>query len=389
MPWRVFGMPVYLDHNATTPLDPRVLEAMLPYLTEYHGNPSSVHRVGRVARSAIERAREQVADLVNAHPNQVIFTSGGTEANNFAIQGVATLSKPGYMAISATEHPSVTESAVRLRHDGWQVAVLPVNDQGHLREPQMELELNLRPALVSVMWANNETGVIQNVAAVSAIARERGAVMHTDAIQAAGKIEVDFAASGAHLLSLSAHKINGPKGVGALVVDKSVSLQPLLHGGGQEKDRRSGTENVAGIVGFGAAATLTKTQLANYGAQMKPLRDRLESGLRALGGVEIFGAKVERLPNTVCFGTVGVDGETLLLNLDRIGFAVSSGSACASSHREPSPVLLAMGIDSDLARSAIRVSLGSGNTEQDIDAFVTALANQLRQMRRMVGRAVG
>lgn len=382
-------MPVYLDHNATTPLDPRVLEVMLPYLTEYHGNPSSVHRVGRVARSAIEKAREQVAELVNAHSSQVIFTSSGTEASNLAIQGVAALNEPGYMAISATEHPSVTEPAVMHRHDGWQVAILPVDEQGRLRVPQMELELNHRPTLVSVMWANNETGVIQDIAALSTMARERGAVMHTDAVQAAGKIAVDFAASGAHLMSLSAHKINGPKGVGALVVDKSVSLQPLLHGGGQEKDRRSGTENVAGIVGFGAAATLAKTRLANYGAHMKSLRDRLESGLRALGGIEIFGAKAERLPNTVCFGTIGVDGETLLLNLDRVGFAVSSGSACASSNREPSPVLLAMGIDADLARSAIRVSLGYGNSEQDIDAFVTALATQLRQMRRMAGRAVG
>lgn len=382
-------MPVYLDHNATTPLDPRVLEGMLPYLTECYGNPSSVHRVGRVARSAIEKAREQVAELVNAHPSQVIFTSSGTEANNLAIQGVAALNVPGYMVISATEHPSVTETVMMHRHEGWQVAVLPVNEQGRLLKPQMEVELNHRPTLVSVMWANNETGVIQDIAAVSTMARERGVVMHTDAVQAAGKIAVDFAASGVHLMSLSAHKINGPKGVGALVADKSVSLRPLLYGGGQEKDRRSGTENVAGIVGFGAAATLAKTRLTNYGPDMKSLRDRLESGLRALGGIEVFGAEAERLPNTACFGTIGVDGETLLLNLDRAGFAISSGSACASSHREPSPVLLAMGIEADLARSAIRVSLGSGNTEQEIDAFIAALAIQLRQMRRMAGRTVG
>ncbi|MHB8624045.1 MAG: cysteine desulfurase family protein [Sulfuricaulis sp.] len=382
-------MPVYFDHNATTPLDPRVLEAMLPYLTEFHGNPSSVYRAGRAARAAIDQAREQVAELVNAHPSQVVFTSGGTEASNLAIQGITVLKQPGCMAIGATEHPSVTETAMIRRHDGWQIAVLPVDEQGRLREPQMELEINRRPTLVSVMWANNETGVIQDIAKISALARECDVVMHTDAVQAAGKIAVDFAASGVHMMSLSAHKINGPKGVGALVVDKSVSLQPLLFGGGQEKDRRSGTENVAGIVGFCVAATLAKTRLANYSSYMLPLRSRLESGLRALGGVEIIGANVDRLSNTVCFGTIGVDGETLLLNLDRAGFAVSSGSACSSSRREPSPVLTAMGIETDLARSAIRVSLGYGNTEQEIDAFVTALAAQLHQMRRMSRRAVG
>jgi cysteine desulfurase len=239
------------------------------------------------------------------------------------------------------------------------------------------------------MWANNETGVIQDIPALAARVRAHGGVMHTDAVQAAGKIEVDFSASGAHLMSLSAHKINGPKGVGALIADKPVELLPLLQGGGQEKGRRSGTENVAGIVGFGAAASLAKAQLDDYGARMRLLRDRLESELQALGDIEFFGAQANRLPNTVCFGTQGVDGETLLLNLDRAGIAVSSGSACASSHREPSPVLQAMGIDPAVALSAIRVSFGAGNTEQDVEAFIAALTAQLHQLRRMTGRAVG
>jgi cysteine desulfurase len=383
-------MPVYLDHNATTPLDARVLEAMLPYLTEHHGNPSSAHRFGRVAQAAIDKAREQVAELVNAHPGQVIFTSGGTEANNLAIKGVAALNnKAGRMANGATEHPSVREAAAALEKHGWQIQQLPVDDQGRLVDAEVDRILKVRPVMVSAMWANNETGVLQDIAALSARARAVGALLHTDAVQAAGKIEVDFSVSGAHMMSLSAHKIGGPKGVGALIVDKTVELEPLLHGGGQEKDRRSGTENVAGIVGFGAAASLAKTRLADYGARTALLRDRLESDLRALGGIEIFGATAMRLPNTACFAAVGIDGETLLLNLDRAGIAVSSGSACASTNREPSPVLQAMGVDEDLALGAIRVSLGSGNAENDIETFVAVLAAQLRQLRRMAGRAVG
>ncbi|MHB8534644.1 MAG: cysteine desulfurase family protein [Sulfuricaulis sp.] len=382
-------MPVYLDHNATTPLDARVLEAMLPYLMEHHGNPSSVHRFGRTGRAAIDQAREQVAELVNAHPSQVVFTSGGTEANNLAIKGVAAGKKPGYIAIGATEHPSVSEAASSLTKQGWKITPLPVDGQGRLIEAEVDSILHLGTALVSVMWANNETGVVQDVAAVGSKVRARGGLLHTDAVQAAGKIAVDFSASGAHLMSLSAHKFNGPKGVGALIVDKTVELEPLLHGGGQEKDRRSGTENVAAIVGFGAAASMTKSRLTDYAARLAPLRDRLESELRALGGIEIFGAAAERLPNTVCFGAMGIDGETLLLGLDRAAIAVSSGSACASTNREPSTVLLSMGVDADVALSAIRVSLGFGNTENDIEVFMTALTTQLRQLQRMAGRAVG
>lgn len=361
----------------------------MPYLTEHHGNPSSAHRFGRLARAAVDSAREQVADLVQAHPSQVVFTSGGTEANNFAIKGAAADARPGSIAIGATEHPSVENSAAALKKNGWRISTLAVDRQGRLRENTLEQALAHSPVLVSVMMANNETGTIQNIAAISEAVRAAGALMHTDAVQAAGKIEVDFVASGAHLMSLSAHKLNGPKGVGALVVDKAVDLPPLLHGGGQEKNRRSGTENVAGIVGFGMAASLAKAQLAEYGARTRNLRNRLESGLLAVGGIEIFAAEAARLPNTVCFGMPDIDGETLLLNLDRAGFAVSSGSACASGDPEPSPILLAMGVEPTLARSSIRVSLASGNTEADIDLFIAALSTQLSQLRRMAGRAVG
>ncbi len=382
-------MPVYLDHNATTPIDSRVVEAMLPYLTEHHGNPSSAHRYGRAARAAVDRAREQVAELVNAHPSQVIFTGCGTEASNLAIRGFAALNQPGLLAIGATEHPSVAEPAATLKKNGWQVSVFPVDRRGCLIEMETEAILKLRPGMVSVMWANNETGVVQDIPALAAKVRASGGVMHTDAVQAAGKVAVDFSASGVHLMTLAAHKLNGPKGVGALIADKSVEMIPLLQGGGQEKGRRSGTENVAGIVGFGAACALAKAGLSDYGARMRSLRDRLESELRALGDIEIFGAQANRLPNTVCFGTRGVDGETLLLNLDRAGIAVSSGSACASSHREPSPVLQAMGIDPEVALGAIRVSLGAGNTEQDVDAFIAALTAQWRQLRRTASQVVG
>ena len=374
-------MPTYLDYNATTPVDKRVVEAMLPYLREHFGNPSSAHRFGRIAQAALEDAREQVAELVKAHPSQVIFTSGGTEANNLAVKGVTARNTPGHIAIGATEHPSVVTAAASLREDGWRVITLAVDGRGRVEMQALSEALKQAPALVSVMIANNETGVIQNVSAISELVRARSVVMHTDAVQAAGKVPLDFAATGAHLMSLSAHKIYGPKGVGALIVDKAVDLRPQLHGGGHEKDRRAGTENVAGIVGFGAAAELVRERLAEYGLRLSELRKRLESGLRAIGDIEIFSGGVARLPNTVCFGVSGMDGETLLLNLDKAGMAVSSGSACSSGSTEPSPVLLAMGISPDVARGALRVSLGWDSTASEVDAFVNVLGMEIANIR--------
>ncbi len=376
-------MPAYLDHNATAPLEAAVLEAMLPYLREHFGNPSSVHRHGRRARAAIDNAREQVAALVDAHPSQVVFTSGGTEANNLAIKGAAASTRPGRILIGATEHPSVAEAALSLAEAGWQLERLPVDREGLLQRDALDAQARKGAVLVSVMYANNETGVVQDIAAIADIAKSHGALMHTDAVQAAGKLPLDFNACGAHLMSVSAHKIGGPKGVGALIVDKAVELKPLLHGGGQEKDRRSGTENVAGIVGFGAAAALVQERLMAYSLRVARLRGQLENGLRALEGVEIFSQRGPRVPNTSCFGVHGMDGETLVLNLDRQGFAVSSGSACASGSTDPSPVLLAMGVDRELARGGLRVSLGWGNTEADVEEFLVALARVLvgRQAR--------
>ncbi len=374
-------MPAYLDHNASTPVDAAVLEAMLPYLREQFGNPSSVHRQGRRARAAIDTAREQVAALANAHPSQVIFTSGGTEANNLAVKGVAARSAPGRMLIGATEHPSVAEAADSLIENGWQIGHLPVDSQGRLLTAALIQQMPSRPRLVSVMYANNETGVIQDIAAIADIVRSGGALLHTDAVQAAGKLELDFTASGAHLMSLSAHKIGGPKGIGALVVDKAVDMKPLLHGGGQEKDRRSGTENVAGIVGFGAAAAQVLERLAAYRLRVARLRELLENELHAIGAMEIFSGAAPRLPNTSCFGVRGMDGETLVLGLDRLGFAVSSGSACASGSTEPSPVLLAMGLDRELARGSVRVSLGWNSSETEVEGFLRALTTVLTGRR--------
>jgi len=370
-------VPVYLDHNATTPLDVRVLDAMLPYLREHYGNPSSLHLQGRTARAALDQAREQVAALVNAHPSQVVFTSGGTEANNYALKGVAAKLSPGRIAISAIEHSSLQGAAQALVTHGWQCDSIAVDEQCRVSRAALSAALKSAPRLVSVMMANNETGVIQDIAAISAQVRAAGAIMHTDAVQAAGKIAVDFPASGAHLMSLSAHKLYGPKGVGALIVDKALDLEPLLHGGGHEMERRAGTENVAGIVGFGAAALLAHEELASRASHLKTLRGALEQRLRALPGIVVFAAQAPRVANTVLIGVPAIEGETLLMELDRHGIAVSSGSACTSGSPDPSRVLLAMGVDPDLARRVIRISLGKDNTLADIDRLMTVLNEQI------------
>lgn len=373
---------------------------MLPYLREHYGNPSSVHLQGRTVRAALDQAREQVAALVNAHPSQVVFTSGGTEANNYALKGVAARlahhmapHTPCRIAISAIEHSSVLGAAQALVSQGWQCDIIAVDAQCRILPTALSAALKAGPHLVSVMMANNETGVIQDIAAISAQVRAAGAVMHTDAVQAAGKMPVDFHASGAHLMSVSAHKLHGPKGVGALIVDKSLDLEPLLHGGGHEMERRAGTENVAGIVGFGAAAQWVQDELVVRTAHVRMLRDALEQRLRAVPGLVIIAVPMDgeggadaskplsppRVANTVLIGVPAIEGETLLMALDRHGIAVSSGSACASGDPDPSHVLLAMGMDPDLARRVIRVSLGKDNTLADIDRFMVVLTEQINR----------
>ncbi len=365
-------MPAYLDHNATTRVDPRVLEAMLPYLYGPYGNASSLHRFGRAARDAVERARVQIASLVGAQPGDVVWTSGGTESNNLAIKGVAAL-HPGRVLYGATEHPAVMEAAEALG-DQRTVEAVAVDGQGLVDWPAFARQLERGPvALVALMRANNETGVIQDVARAAPMVRAAGARLHVDAVQAAGKMALDFEALGADLMSLSSHKLYGPKGIGALVRRAGVDLWPLHHGGPQEKGLRGGTENVAAIVGFGEAAELAEREWQARAGHVGVLRERLEAALRELPGVVIFGAQVERLPNTVQFALPGYDGEALLMQLDRKGFAVSSGSACASGKGEPSHVLLAMGLSREIARGAIRVSLGVASTAEEVDGFVDAL----------------
>jgi len=375
---------VYLDHNATTPLDERVLEVMLPWMRGRFGNPSSIHSMGREARGALDTAREQVAQLVGAHPSQIIFTSGGTEANNCALKGVAFRSSVGRMAIGAIEHASVRSPATSLERFSWQIDTIAVDHNGRYSVDTLMQALQDDTRLVSLMWGNNETGTIQPVKVLAECCRERGVLFHTDAVQGAGKIELNFPASGAHLMSLSAHKLYGPKGVGALIWDKAVDMEPLLHGGGQEKGLRGGTENLAAIVGFGKAAELATIELAERSRHLMEQRTLFEHRLaEALPEAVIFAREAERLPNTVFMAVPGLEGQTLIMALDQQGIAVSSGSACGSEQTEPSPVLKAMGVESELALGAIRISLGKDNTEQDIETLIGTLVSQVKQLQRL------
>ena len=360
---------IYFDHNATTPIDERVVEAMLPYLKTFYGNPSSLYKMGRLVRSAIDTAREQVAALVDASPSQIIFTSGGTEANNLALN---TLPVAAALAISAIEHPSITDPAKKWHQACYSLAV---DSQGLIRPAAIDslFQQTNKAALVSVMLANNETGVIQDIQAIADQLKTEQVISHTDAVQAIGKIPVSFAQLGVDLMSLSSHKIYGPKGCGALVVDKKVAISPQLLGGGQENGWRAGTENVAAIVGFGKAAELALLELDSRAEDCLCLRQKLEQELKTIPNVFIFSEQVDRLPNTVQFGVKGIDGEMLLMQLDQKNIAVSSGSACASGGAKASDVLTAMGIDYQIAKSAIRVSLGKDNTEAEVKQFITVL----------------
>ena len=375
--------PVYFDHNATTPLDPRVLDAMLPYLREQFGNASSRHEYGRAARRAIDEARQRVAYAVGAHPTEVVFTSGGSEANNLFLKGAAACLAPGTVAITAIEHPCVREPAKALQRAGWKLREIAVDENCRVAGADFLAACAEKPALVSVMLANNETGVVQDVAVLAAQAKSARAWFHTDAVQAFGKRRIDFRAlngAGVHALTLSAHKLGGPKGAGALVVDKRVELQPLIAGGGHERGLRSGTENVAAIVGFGLAAELASTQFDARARQYEALRAELEAGLVAQGAM-VFASAAERLPNTSYFAFAGIDGETLVGKMDRAGFAVAAGAACSSANPEPSRVLLAMGVPSSLARGAVRISFGVGNGAAQVRDFLAALNTTILQLK--------
>ena len=381
---------IYMDHNATTPVDPKVLEAMLPYYTSEWGNASSVHWAGQGPRDAIEDAREDVAELIGAPPRDLIFTSGGTEADNTALLGVglALRDRGRHIVTSAVEHKAILDTAAALESlHGFEVTYLPVDSAGRTDPEAVRAALRSDTVLVSVMLANNEIGNINPVTEIAAIAREAGVMMHTDAVNALGKIPTDVASLGVDLMSISAHKIYGPKGVGALYIKRRTPFEPLLRGGGQEKKRRCGTYNTAGIVGFGRAAELTAgssspAEVARIGA----LRDRLEGRIcNGLDGVEINGDVGARLPNTTNLSFSGVDGEGLVLSLDLKGIAISTGSACTSGSLDPSHVLVALGKAPKWLDAALRLSIGRSTEDAAVDYVADTLIAEVLRLRLAVG----
>jgi cysteine desulfurase len=381
-----------MDHSATTPTDPRVVEAMLPYLTESFGNPSSVHHFGQQARAAVDRARREVAALINARPNEIVFLSGGTEANNLAIRGVAELhaGHGRHVITSSIEHSAVRNVCDALEARGWEVTRLPAYEQGVVRVEDVRAALRPDTVLVTVMLANNEIGTVQPVAEVAALVREERARgrrhlwLHTDAVQAPGRMPVDVEALGCDLLSMSAHKLHAPKGVGALYVRRGVRLAPQNVGGHQERERRGGTEAVASIVAFGEAARLARLELGERVERMRRLRDRFEAGVfERVADVVLNGDPARRLPHISNISFRYVEGEGLLINLDMQGVAVSTGSACSSGSLEPSPVIRALGRDDELARGSIRFSIGKDTTDEDVAYALEVIPRAVEALRRL------
>jgi cysteine desulfurase len=384
---------VYLDHNATTPVASEVADRMDRAVRELWGNASSVHHFGQQAKAAVDDARSQVAGLLGGEASEVIFTSGGTESDNFAIRGAAEALEPAgrrHLIATSIEHEAVLNTLKALARRGWRVTLLPVDSTGIVQPDALRDAITDDTALVTVMHANNEIGTVQPVAELAAIAKARGALVHTDAVQTAGKVPIDVKALGVDLLSISAHKFYGPKGVGALWLRKGVRLQPFQTGGRQERNRRAGTENVPAIVGLGAAADLARAKLGHESTRVRELRDRLEGGVIAgVPGTDRNGAAEPRVPNTSNISFERVESESLLIGLDLEGIAVSSGSACSSGTLEPSHVLKAMGLPHQRTLSSIRFSLGAANTEADVDRVIRvlpALVDKLRSLSAVGGR---
>ncbi|HNV01775.1 MAG TPA: IscS subfamily cysteine desulfurase [Vicinamibacterales bacterium] len=380
--------PIYFDNQATTPVDPRVLEAMLPYFTERFGNAASRnHRYGWEAEEAVEAARKQVADLIGANPKEIVFTSGATESDNLAIKGAVYMyrEKGDHVITALTEHKAVIDTCKRLEKEGFRVTYLPVKPDGLVDLDALRDAITAKTVLITIMAANNEIGVLQPVAEIGAMAKERGVLFHTDAVQAAGKVPFDVNACNAHLASISAHKMYGPKGVGALYVRRRqprVLLSPIIDGGGHERGMRSGTLNVPGIVGFGKAAELCRLEMAQESARIRALRDRLNAKLHAgLDELHVNGSMEHRLPGNLNISFAYVEGESLLMGINDV--AVSSGSACTSASLEPSYVLKALGTGDDLAHSSIRFGLGRFNTEDEVDYVAGKVVAVVRKLREM------
>jgi cysteine desulfurase len=382
---------VYLDNSATTPVDPRVLEAMLPYLTGSFGNASSVHHFGQEAKAAVDRARREVAALVNARPNEIVFLSGGTEANNLAIRGVAEAAEARgrHMITSQIEHSSVRGACEQLEQRGWEVSRLPVYENGIVRPEDVMAAIRPDTVLITVMLANNEIGTIQPIAEIGSIVKElrakgRHLWLHTDAVQAAGRIPINVETLSCDMLSMSAHKLNAPKGVGALFLRRGVRIVAQNVGGHQERERRAGTEAVPGIVAFGAAARLAKLEMDSRASNVSALRNKFESGVKERIADVVFNGDVERrLPHLSNISFRFIEGEGLLINLDMQGVAVSTGSACSSGSLEPSPVIRAIGRNDELARGAIRFSFGKDNTSEEVDYVLEVLPRAVDNLRRL------
>lgn len=379
-------MSIYLDNAATTATKPEVLEAMLPYFTQVYGNPSSIHRAGRDARRAVEHAREQVAAALNADKGEIYFTAGGSESDNWAIKGTAFAhrEKGDHIITTQIEHHAVLHTCQWLERQGFEVTYLPVDADGLVDPADVERAITNRTILVSVMMANNEIGTIEPIAEIARIAHAHGVLMHTDAVQAVGAVEVDVRALGVDMLSLSAHKFYGPKGVGALYVRRGVKLDTYMHGGAQERGRRAGTEYLPGIVGLGKAIELATADIAGHAARLTAMRDRLIDGiLKEIPYARLNGHRTRRLPGNVNVSIEYIEGEALLLRLDLAGIEGSSGSACTSGSLDPSHVLLAIGLPHEIAHGSLRLTLGDYNTEADVDATLAALPEIVRTLRDM------
>lgn len=387
-------MRIYFDHNATTPVDPAVAETIARVMTGEFGNASSVHHFGQRAKAILDEARSAVAALISAEPSEIVFTSGGTESDNFALRGVAEALEPTgkrHLIASSIEHEAVLVTMRALARRGWRTTLLPVDQTGIVDPETLRSAMTDDTAIVSVMHANNEIGTIQPVAELARIAHDRGALFHTDAVQSVGKIPVDVRALGVDFLSLSAHKFNGPKGVGALWIKRGSRVTSILTGGKHERNRRAGTENVPGIAGLGIAAQLATKKLTSEAARLGGLRDRLEEAILAtVPGTAVNGSREPRVPNTTNISFDAVEAESLLIALDLEGVAVSTGSACSSGTLEPSHVLRAMGLPSPRTQNSIRLSLGAGNTEAEVDFVVSklpAIVDKLRSLTRAKVRA--
>lgn len=377
---------IYLDYNATTPTDERVLKKMMPYFKDIYSNPSSVYRFAQESKRAVEEARRNLAALLNAEDSEIVFTSGGTESDNTAIKGItlAKKDKGRHIITSKVEHHAVLYACRALEEQGVEVTYLEVNEYGRISLEELAKSIRKDTILVSIMYANNEVGTIQPIKEIADICRDKGVCFHSDAVQAVGRVNVDIKALGLDLLSLSGHKFYGPKGVGALYVKKGVKFTPLLYGGGHERGRRSGTENVAGIVGLGEAARLAKIEIESEAKRIKPLRDKLEKGiLKSILEVKVNGDPDNRMFNTLNVCIKHIEGEGILINLDFEGICASSGSACTSGSLEPSHVLLAMGIPADLAHGSLRMSLGKYTSDKEIDKVLAALPPIVEKLRKI------